>query len=395
MKKRRSESGRGGVRSVGECCRHTCDGEREHASRARQTPTHPHTRHATMPPTPPDGVSPPPTRPGARAVRGTLGEGGGPAAAAALPARAARPHGSAGEAAGPRPSSTHSAHDVERGAAAFEEECFADGMPVVFQVCGGSERVRKRASLERAGVGWHAPPSLAASAAARHARRLGFGLGRASLADLLARLGGSEADHASGFAQPRRGTCPLSASRAFCARAVFFLSRPLQERAAGPPSPHSRPSIHPLPLSPHAHSGPVLRGPPLRPAAGDHQAAGRRVRLLASGPAVGFGERLFGGTGREKKCGFDHSTPSTALHPTIPPSRSSLSHALSLSQQMGPSGCGKTTLLDCLAGRKSIGKIIVRGVFLERDRTVLPLLSCQPALISPHHLSLPPSFPHL
>ena len=158
MKKRRSESGRGGVRSVGECCRHTCDGEREHASRARQTPTHPHTRHATMPPTPPDGVSPPPTRPGARAVRGTLGEGGGPAAAAALPARAARPHGSAGEAAGPRPSSTHSAHDVERGAAAFEEECFADGMPVVFQVCGGSERVRKRASLERAGVGWHALP---------------------------------------------------------------------------------------------------------------------------------------------------------------------------------------------------------------------------------------------
>ena len=158
MKKKRSESGRGGVRSVGECCRHTCDGEREHASRARQTPTHPRTRHTTMPPTPPDGVSPPPTRPGARAVRGTLGEGGGPAAAAALPARAARPHGSAGEAAGPRPSSTHSAHDVERGAAAFEEECFADGMPVVFQVCGGSERVRKRASLERAGVGWHALP---------------------------------------------------------------------------------------------------------------------------------------------------------------------------------------------------------------------------------------------
>ena len=54
---------------------------------------------------------------------------------------------------------------------------------------------------------------------------------------------------------------------------------------------------------------------------------------------------------------------------------------------MGPSGCGKTTLLDCLAGRKSVGKIIVRPQTMrEKGRRegghVLFFFSFSPGILS-------------
>ena len=81
----------------------------------------------------PSHPSPPPTRPGARAVRGGLGHGGPAGAHLSPPAPAHVPSEDGGGVPGSR--GQHHA-DVEAGAAAFEEECFADGMPVVFQVRG-------------------------------------------------------------------------------------------------------------------------------------------------------------------------------------------------------------------------------------------------------------------
>ena len=106
-------------------------------------------------------TSPTPSRPGHhRAVRGGLGHGGPAGAHLARPAPAAPAHVSEdGGGVGARPRTAGSQpgqhHDVERGAAAFEEECFADGMPVVFQV-RVEERTRARARSWRAGVREHA-----------------------------------------------------------------------------------------------------------------------------------------------------------------------------------------------------------------------------------------------
>jgi len=141
-------------------------------------------------------------------------------------------------------------------------------------------------------------------------------------------------------------------------------------------------------LSPPFFPGPLLRSPPLCPAAGDRQAVGRRVRLPAAGSAVGAGEE-----GMRKRYDKHPSIPSQPLPVSTSRNFPFLTH------RWAPPAAGRPPSWTVWPGASRLARSLCVGNKKEKKEGThaLPSLprSSSPPLISISFLSnFPPSSLH-